>query len=271
MPENALPYLLDPEVLINHLNENSLRIVCLGKREQYLAAHIPGAVYLDVRMLNRGTKPAPGLLPEITIIEQTFQKIGLTDSTHVVSYDDDAGTAAARLIWVLEAMGHRRQSFLDGGLNSWKALGLPLQSGAESIMMTDWKARPDAAVIADKQYVAESLGNPAIQILDARSPEEHLGIKFALHRRGKIPGSVNLNWLDTIDTTNHQRLKSIEKLEQMLRDRGFDRRNEIITHCQTHQRSSHSFMMLRALGFEKVRGYAGSWSEWAEDPLLPVE
>ena len=103
-----------------------------------MAAHIPGAVYLDVGNLNRGTKPAPGLLPDTEIVEKAFQLIGLTDSTHVVCYDDDAGTAAARMIWVLEAMGHHKQSFLNGGLTAWAALGLPLQSGMESVMITDW-------------------------------------------------------------------------------------------------------------------------------------
>ena len=271
MPESSLPYLLDPEILVDHLNDKNLRIVCLGKREQYLASHLPGAVFLDVRMLNRGTKPAPGLLPDIELIEQAFQSIGIEQSTQVVCYDDDAGTASARMIWVLEAMGHQRQSYLNGGLVAWKALGLPLHSGSETVMGSDWQARPNRNVIADKQYVLESIGNPEIQILDARTSEEHQGQKSASIRRGKIPGSINLNWLDTIDENNHRRLKKSDQLEQLLRDKSFDRNKEIIAHCQTHQRSSHSFMMLRSLGFKKVRGYAGSWSEWADDPALPAE
>ncbi|MGI9318594.1 MAG: sulfurtransferase [bacterium] len=271
MSDNTLPYLLEPEALANHGTDDSLRIVCLGKREQYLAAHIPGAIYLDVNMLNRGTKPAPGLLPDIPLIEQAFQSIGLTLTSHIVCYDDDAGTAGARMMWVLEAMGHQKQSFLNGGLTAWAALGLPLQSGSETVMMSNWTASPNANVIADKQYVLDSLNNPEIQILDARTPQEHNGIKSASERRGRIPGSANLNWLDTIDTNNTRRLRSSDDLEQMLLEKGLDRNKEIITHCQTHQRSSHSFMMLRSLGYNKVRGYAGSWSEWADDPLLPIE
>ena len=271
MPDSALPYLLDPEILADHLHDEDLRLVCLGKREQYLASHLPGAIYLDVRLLNRGTKPAPGLLPDVEQIEQAFRSIGLRQSTHVVCYDDDAGTAAARMIWVLEAMGHQSHSFLDGGLTAWKALGLPLHGGSETVMQSEWKARLNPNVIADKQYVLDALENPAIQILDARTPEEHRGLKSASARRGKIPGSINLNWLDTIDERNHRKLKQRDVLEQMLRKKSFSRDKEIITHCQTHQRSSHSFMVLRALGFQKVRGYAGSWSEWAEDPVLPAE
>ena len=189
----------------------------------------------------------------------------------MVCYDDDAGTASARMIWVLEAMGHQYHSFLNGGLTAWKALGLPVHTGSETVMPSDWKARPNLNVIADKQYVLDSLNNPAIQVLDARTPEEHRGLKSASARRGKIPGSINLNWLDTIDERNQRRLKPPDALEQILHEKSFSRDKEIITHCQTHQRSSHSFMMLRALGFQNVRGYAGSWSEWADDPALPTE
>ncbi|MGB5707494.1 MAG: sulfurtransferase [Arenicellales bacterium] len=271
MSAATLPYLLEPDTLANHLDDDCIRIVCLGKREQYLAAHIPGAVYLDISMLNRGSKPAAGLLPDIDVIEQTFQNVGLTKSLHVVCYDDEAGTRAARMMWVLEAMGHHNQSYLNGGLTAWAAQHLPLRKGAESVMASDWIARPNSSVIASKRYVLESLEDPNTQILDARTPEEHHGMKSASARRGRIPGSVNLNWLDTIDTDNHRKLKSPDELNHLLKQRGFDRNKEIIAHCQTHQRSSHSFMMLRSLGFNNVKGYAGSWSEWADDPALPIE
>ncbi len=275
MPTPALPYLVQAGELAEAIaapDRGSLRIICLGKPEQFLSGHIPGAVWLDQAKLNRGGMPAPGLLPDPEILESEFAEIGLGADHHVVGYDDDGGTSGARLIWVLEAMGHRRHSMLDGGLVSWQAERLPLEAGYPAMAPAAgrWKACPDPTVVATKDDVLSSLGDPDVRILDARSEDEYLGRKTRSARKGRIPGARHLNWLDTIDPENHRRLHSPEVLEKMLADRGFDREHEIIVHCQTHQRSSHSFVMLRSLGYRRVRAYAGSWMEWAADGSLPV-
>ena len=275
MPTPALPYLVQAGELAEAIaapDSGSLRIVCLGKPEQFLSGHIPGAVWLDQAKLNRGDMPAPGLLPDPEILESAFAEIGLGADHHVVGYDDDGGTGGARLIWVLEAMGHRRLSMLDGGLASWQAERLPLETGYPTTAPTvgRWKACPDPTVVATKDDVLSILGDPDVRILDARSEDEYLGRKTRSARKGRIPGARHLNWLDTIDPENNRRLRSPEVLEKMLADRGFDREHEIIVHCQTHQRSSHSFVMLRSLGYRRVRAYAGSWMEWAADGSLPV-
>ena len=268
MPE--LPSLIDSALLAKHLGRPNLLIVCVGRQDQFVAAHIPGAVHLSASRLSLGSKPAPGLLPDIEAIQQTWRETGLQSGDHVVCYDDEAGTKAARAFWVLEAMGHQSVSFLDGGLTAWIAEKLPLESGRPSTRESTWSAKPDAGVLATKQYVLESLSDDNIQILDARSPEEHNGLRSASARRGKIPGALNLNWVDTIDPAT-RRLKSPAQLTRLLAATGIKPENEILVHCQTHQRSSHSFMMLRSLGFKHVRGYAGSWSEWAADSTLPIE
>ncbi|MDE0096255.1 MAG: sulfurtransferase [Gammaproteobacteria bacterium] len=275
MPTPALPYLVQAGELAEAIaapDNGSLRIICLGKPEQFLSGHIPGGVWLDQAKLNRGGMPAPGLLPDPDILESAFAEIGLGADHHVVGYDDDGGTGGARLIWVLEAMGHRRLSMLDGGLESWQAERLPLEAGipATAPAAGRWKAFPDPTVVATKDDVLSILGDPEVRILDARSEGEYLGRKTRSARKGRIPGARHLNWLDTIDPENNRRLRSPEVLEKMLADRGFDREHEIIVHCQTHQRSSHSFVMLRSLGYRRVRAYAGSWMEWAADGSLPV-
>ena len=275
MPTPALPYLVQAGELARAIaapDSTPPRIICVGKPEQFLVGHIPGAVWLGREKLNRGVVPAPGLLPEPEILESAFAEIGLGTDHHVVGYDDDGGTGGARLIWVLEAMGHRRLSMLDGGLASWQAEQLPLEAGNPAIAPATrrWKACPDLSVIASKDYVLSVLGDPDVRILDARSEDEYLGRKTRSARKGRIPGARHLNWLDTIDPENHRRLRSPEVLEKMLAARGIDREHEIIVHCQTHQRSSHSFVMLRSLGYRRVRAYAGSWMEWAADGSLPV-
>ena len=275
MCDQHLPYLVEAAELAPWLERPrklSLLVVCLGNHDRYLSGHLPGAVWFDAGRLNGGIKPAPGLLPDPSRLESDFAAIGLGAEQHVVCYDDNGGTAAARMMWVLEAMGHRRLSMLDGGLEAWLADDLPLEQNGTAPAQAEraWKAHPDASVIAVKADVVAALGDPRVRILDARSEDEFLGRKTNSARKGRIPGARNLDWEITRDPDNAHRLLPAEKLETMLAERGFDRAHEIIVHCQTHQRSSHSFVMLRSLGFSNIRAYAGSWMEWAADESLPI-
>ena len=270
-----LPYLVEPRDLAASLDRNDespLFPVCLGKQEVYASGHVPGAVWFDVNRLNRGRKPAPGLLPDPAQLESDFAALGLGAAHHVVCYDDDGGTAAARMMWVLEAMGHRAISMLNGGLGAWKTERLDLQRDVPATRPAHprWKARPDRSVLASKTDVLAALGDPEIRILDSRSEDEFLGRKTDSARKGRIPGARNLDWQSTRDPQNANRLLPAETLQSMLSAVGIEREFETIVHCQTHQRSSHSFVMLRSLGFDRVRAYAGSWMEWAADDSLPI-
>ena len=135
----------------------------------------------------------------------------------------------------------------------------------------DLDLRWDDAVIADKDYVLAALHNDDIAFLDARSPAEYRGEKSAAARHGRIPGAVNFNWLDTMNADDFYRFKQSAELSATLAKLGVTPDHEVITYCQTHHRSAHSFMMLRHLGFARVRGYPGSWSEWGNDASLPIE
>ncbi|MDA7969126.1 MAG: sulfurtransferase [Gammaproteobacteria bacterium] len=269
----APPYLIEPRELERMLPGENLLAVDVGNRDNYLRGHghVPGAAHLDYGALVSGRPPAPGLLPPLENLQESLRRLGLSRKTHVVAYDDQGNGRAARLLWTLAAAGHAHMSLLNGGLAAWHNEGHPLERGEIRAAPGDFRVDFQPQVLADKNYVLASLGDPRRVILDARSPQEYRGEKSASARRGRIPGAVNLNWLDTIDRSRNLRFKSDEELHAMLTERGVARDREIIVHCQTHHRSSHSFVMLRHLGFKEVRGYAGSWAEWSDDPSLPVE
>ena len=265
-----LPYIIEPDQLLAELTADNLVIVDLGSATEYQRGHVAGALSMSVGQIRLATPPAPGLLPDQHNLEQTLQSLGLTSDHHVIAYDHANNVNACRLLWTLEAAGHAGHSLLNGGMTAWTDAGFPTQPTANTSAIGTIKVVINAAVCADRTDVLRSLNNSHIKIIDARSPEEYNGLKSASLRKGHIPGAINLNWLDTIDVTNGRRFKPAAELLALLADRGVCKEDEIIVYCQTHQRSAHTFVMLKALGFNHVRGYAGSWSEWGNDPQLPI-
>ncbi len=266
-----LPYITESEELLANLSAANLLIVDLGSTEEFHRGHIPGAVHMDAGLLRLGTPPAPGLLPSAENLQQVLRTAGMHNHSHVIAYDHDYNVNACRFLWTLEAVNHGSQSLLNGGMTAWIDGKLPVEVISGTPHAGTFAIEMRGEVIADKKYVVDSLNNPDVIILDARSPDEYNGLKSPSLRKGHIPGSINLNWLDTIDSDRSRRFKSHEDLMKLLKDREIYQDREIIVHCQTHQRSSHSFVMLRSLGFKNIRGYAGSWSEWGNDPSLPID
>lgn len=271
MSSQPLPILLQPAELALRLGEGGLLPVDLRDQGLYLQGHLPGAVQIDYKRLAVPRPPAMGEVPEAAALEALLSEIGLTRETQVVAYDGEGNGKASRLVWTLHLVGHRRAALLDGGIGAWAGERLPLEAGLIAPRATAYRIAEGGAVGADREYVLSRLGDPGVVILDSRSPAEFSGADLRAARGGHIPGAVNLDWVLLRDPKRGGRLKPAAELKALFAAQGIEPSQEVIVHCQTHHRSSLTYVALKTLGYAKVRGYAGSWSEWGNDLALPVE
>lgn len=271
MSEPLLPFLVEPDQLEKALGADSLLVVDVSEETAYVQHHVPGAVNLPYRALIVAKPPAMGLLPGEGRLTEVFSFLGLTPDTHVVAYDNEGNAKAGRLLWTLDAVGHSRSSLLNGGLHAWANEGHAIEQAAHRPRSNPYTIAPHPDVVADKAYILEHLGAPEVAVLDVRSPKEFAGQDVRAARGGHIPGAVNLDWTLTMDRERNLRLKPEAELREMLSGIGVTPDKDVIVHCQTHHRSGHTYAVLKSLGYPRIRAYDGSWSEWGNDPDVPIE
>ena len=271
MNKADLPLLIEPDILEKSLSCDNILIVDLSKADTYRKLHIPGAVHLDYVHLTAGRRPVMGLLPGTEILDGLFSSLGIDAHTHVISYDDEGGGRAARLLWTLEMAGHTQFSLLNGGLHAWANEGHAHTDEVATPVTRQFHTHFNDAPSANSSYILERLGNADTCLLDVRSAEEYNGMRKYAERAGHIPGAVNLEWTQMMDQARNLRFKPDEELHALLESVGVSAAREVIVYCQTHHRSAHSYLVLKHLGFKRLKGYPGSWSDWGNNPELPVE
>jgi len=266
-----LPVILDPKELEQHLNDPDLLIVDLSKKDNYNKYHIPGAVHIEYSNLVRIAKPVMGLVPDITDLNKVFSKAGINHTVQIVAYDDEGGGKAARLLWTLDLLKHPAASLLNGGIFSWANEGHPISQEPTTLVpaAADYVLDIDAA--ASQKYILDHLNDDNVKLLDSRSPEEFAGIKVFANHGGHIPGAVNMDWMLTMDQSNNLRLLDDNRLNELLGSRGINSSNQVIVYCQTHHRSSHTYVVLKHLGYTNIMGYPGAWSDWGNANDTPKE
>jgi len=271
MKEALLPLLCGPEQLAAVLDDPAILVVDLSQPEIYMAGHLPGAISLSYDAIVRTEPPVLGLLPATAQLEAVFGDLGVTPECHVVAYDDEAGGKASRLLWTLAVAGHSNCSLLCGGTAAWQAQGLQLSPEETVATPVDFKMNIDRALIADRAWILAHLNDPEVAIVDVRSAAEYDGRDRRASRGGHLPGAINIEWSLAVKPGRALGLPMEPgRFGEALQQAGVRKDQTVVVYCHSHHRSSHSYVALKALGYERVRGYPGSWSDWGNQPDTPI-
>jgi thiosulfate/3-mercaptopyruvate sulfurtransferase len=230
--------------------------------EAFEQGHLPGAVWLDLNAyLADPPTPADGRhpLPSPERFAAGMSAAGIRSGMRVVAYDDNAGMAAGRLVWLLRALGHPA-ALLDGGLTAWTG---ELESGAVTATPAYFPPLPWPP---EKLAALEEI--PSVELLvDARAPERYRGDQEPLDpRAGHIPGAVNAPWQANLGQTG--RFDTAAKLRVRFEAAGVG--NDAVVYCGSGVTACHTLLAMEASGITGARLYPGSWSQWCSDPDRPA-
>ncbi len=271
-PEAPASLVVTADWLAQHLQDPDLVLLHVGEPQEYEAAHIPGAQYLQRQAISTPSGSFPVLeLPPVEQLQDAFEKLGIGDDSRIVVYfGKDWVTPAARVILTLDYLGlGRRTSLLDGGMPAWLSAGKGTTK--EQTQKTRGHLRPRRRddIVVDAPWVRARLQDPSVALVDARAKEFYKGESAGMaSRAGHIPGAVNIPFSATVEES--LKLKDRAALEALFALSGVRPGQTVVTYCHIGQQASLLYLVARSLGYE-ARMYDGSFTEWASKPSYPVE
>lgn len=237
----------------------------------YLAAHIPGAVFFDIDAIADPTVNLPHMLPTAQAFADAAGALGLSRDATVVAYDSFGIRSAARVWWTLRVMGFAKVFVLDGGLKKWLAEARATQAGQAALASTTLSPSLDAKLVRDIGAVRNLLESKAAQLVDARGaarfrgevPEPRAGL-----RSGHMPGARNTPFDSLLNADGT--MKSAGELRPLFAAAKVDLGAPIVTTCGSGVTASVVALALARLGREDVAVYDGSWTEWGGRTDTPI-
>ncbi len=244
----------------------------------YRQSHVPGALYahLDRDLSDFSSPHVSGAgrhpWPDVTVFTAWLGSRGVTPSHQVIAYDDGDGAYAARLWFLLQALGHERVAVLDGGWSRWNALGLPVDTAIPEPVPRTYRVASEARFDRDRLLDAEAVQAHLSQgglLVDARAAERFRGEVEPIDRKaGHVPGAVNRPYARNLV---EGRFKSPEQLAEEFAQlfEGHAPR-DVVAMCGSGVTACHHLLAMAHAGLTGAKLYAGSWSGWIEEPSRPI-
>jgi thiosulfate/3-mercaptopyruvate sulfurtransferase len=273
-----------PEVLVStqwaaeHLNDPKVRLIEVDvDTSAYDQGHIEGAVGW-----NWQTQLQDHIRRDLidkASIEKLLGDAGVSNDTTLALYGDNNNWFAAYAFWQLKYYGHKDVRLINGGRKKWVEEKRPLTTDASKVTPTTYKATgPDESLRARKEDVFALIENKKPgELVDVRSVDEFTGKIIAppgmsetAQRAGHIPGAANIPWAQAANEDGT--FKSAEQLKALYDGKGVTGANQTIAYCRIGERSSHTWFVLKyLLGYDNVKNYDGSWTEWGNLVGAPIE
>jgi thiosulfate/3-mercaptopyruvate sulfurtransferase len=279
MAENgyAKAVLVTTEWLADHLGDEGLVVAEVDENpDLYEEGHIPGAVKLHWR--DDLQDPVERDIVDKATFEQVLGERGIGNETVVVLYGDKNNWFAAYAYWYLKVYGHGDVRILDGGRQKWIDEGRELTTDVPSPSPQPYSASErDESIRAYRDQVREWLGG-GVSLVDVRSPGEYAGELIAppgyeqegAQRAGHIPIAVSIPWASAV--RDDGTFKTAAELRELYAGKGVTEAQPVTAYCRIGERSAHTWFVLRELlGYEDVRNYDGSWTEWGNLVDVPIE
>lgn len=270
---NGTPAIVDTQWLADHMKKEGMRLIYAGSpspksMSAYGSKHIDNSMYLSTKVLmnvmGNGTNP-----PDKAKFEALMGKFGIGNDTRVVIYGVDSGNPfSTTAFWLLEYFGHKKVSYVNGGIKKWSREKRKTVSGAPpKVASTKYIATPDLSILASADYVLQKLNNEKVSLVDIRNMREYKGNPRRNKRGGHIPGGVFFDF-PSANVAKDGTFKSVKDLKATYETKGVAGDKEVITYCQAGVRAAHSWFVLKhILGYPNVRNYVGSIAEWSSlDP-----